>query len=114
MGVPRGAQRGLRVHARPGRRPDRRRVRLLHQVPDEAAGRQVSPVGNLVKTVTLEVTGQIRDAAAKVGLITKDWQALAGKSPLELKAELTGSEKVKARLAEIDARAERLKKEFPD
>jgi hypothetical protein len=68
----------------------------------------------LVKTVTLQITGEIRDAAAKIGLISKEAQALADKSPVELKAELTGSEQVKARLAEIDARAEELKKNFPE
>jgi phage-related protein len=71
-------------------------------------------VGNLVKTVTLQITGDIKDAAAKVGLIRKDWRDLADKSPLELKAELTGSEEVKARLKEIEARAEKLKEEFPE
>ncbi len=70
--------------------------------------------GNLVKSVTLQITGEIRDAAAKVGLIRKDVQDLADKSPVELKAELTGSEEVKARLKEIEANAERLKREFPE
>jgi hypothetical protein len=68
----------------------------------------------LVKTVTLQITGEIRDAAAKIGLIARDAQKLADKSPVELKAELTGSEEVKARLKEIEARAERLKEEFPE
>jgi hypothetical protein len=71
-------------------------------------------VANLVKSVTLQITGEIRDAAAKIGLIRKDVQDLADKSPVELKAELGGSEEVKARLKEIEARAERLKKEFPE
>src|SRR6266496_3040577 len=71
-------------------------------------------MGNLVKSVTLQITGEIRDAAAKVGLITRDVQALADKSPVELKAELTGSEEVRAKLTEIGARAERLKKEIPE
>jgi hypothetical protein len=69
---------------------------------------------SLVKTVTLEIRGVVADAAAKIGLIRKDVQALADKSPVELKAELTGSEEVKVRLKEIEANAERLKKEFPD
>ena len=71
-------------------------------------------MANLVKTVTLQIAGDIRDAAAKIGLITKDAQALADKSPIKIEAELTGSEAVKARLKEIEANAERLKKEFPE
>jgi hypothetical protein len=69
---------------------------------------------SLVKTVTLQITGEIRDAAAKIGLISKDAQDLADKSPVELKAELAGTEMVRAKLGYIEARAEELKKNFPE
>ena len=67
----------------------------------------------LVKTVQLAVTGDIRDASAKIKELIGKKDELTAK-PAELKVELTGTEKVKAQLDDIDAHAELLKKEFPE